>query len=300
MKKVLPISRGIETHPYLVNDLAELPASLQSAAQEVLGPGMQPERIFVVPNQTFFKDWFSRRHVPQQALLFTAQGVLHLQEAASPDQPVQVTYFQAVGLLYVQLRLLLLYGRLELVGQTKGALARVVVEFNTVGTPLLLPALRRLMTEAWTSAEPEIPVSREGTLPEFEKLPLKFKNGLRLYGLQPGECLLGLVFQPGLWERHGALFRRQISANTLLALTNRDVVIIEEERTGRRNPYGWILTFCPLACVKGFEATSSELWQELQLHLTRNGVAVDRQVTLERERVQAWQNLWANYHVSPN
>lgn len=300
MKKVFPISRGIETHPYRVNDLAELPASLQSAVQQALGPTEQPERIFLVPNQTFFKNWFSRRYVPQQALLFTAQGVLHVQEAVSPDQPPQATYLHAASLLYIQLRLLLLYGRLELVGQVNGDLARVVVEFNTVGVPLLLPGLRRLMTLAWESAEPEIPISREGSLPEFDSLPLKFKNGLRLYGLQPGECLLGLVFQPGLWERHGSLFRRQISANTLLALTNHDLVIVEEERTGRTNPYGWILTFCPLAGVKGFEAAPGESWQEMQLHLTRDGVAVDRQVTLERETVQAWQNLWAHYRVSPN
>lgn len=299
MKKVFPISRGIETHPYSANGLAELPAGLQSAAQEALGPDTQPERIFIVPNQTFFQNWFSRRYVPQQALLFTAQGVLHVQEAVSPDQPAQTTYLEAADLLYVQLRLLLLYGRLELAGKSKGDLARIVVEFNTVGTPRLLPALRRLVALAW-EAGAEIPVSREGTLPEFEDLPLKFKNGLRLYGLQPGERLLGLVFQPSLWERHGSLFRRQISANTLLALTNRDVVIVEEERTGRKNPYGWILTFCPLACVKGFDASSGELWQELQLHLSRAGVAVDRPVTLERETVQAWQNLWADYHVNPN
>jgi hypothetical protein len=300
MKKVFPVSRGIETHPYRVNNLAELPASLQAAAQSALGPTEQPERIFLVPNQTFFKNWFSRRYVPQQALLFTAQGVLHVQEAVSPDQPVQTTYLHAASLLFVQLRLLLLYGRLELVGQANGALARVVVEFNTVGVSLLLPGLRRLMTLTWESAEPELPVSQEGSLPEFENLPLKFKNGLRLYGLQPGECLLGLVFQPGLWERHGSLFQRQVATNTLLALTNRDLVIVEEERTGWKNPYGWILTFCPLACVKGFEAAPGELWQELQLHLTRDGITIDRPVTLERETMQAWQNLWSHYHVSPN
>jgi hypothetical protein len=300
MKKVFPVSRGIETHPYRVNDLAELPADLQAAAQRALGPAEQPERIFLVPNQTFFKNWFSRRYVPQQALLFTAQGVLHVQEAESPDQPARATYLHAASLLYIQLRLLLLYGRLELVGQANDALAKVVVEFNTVGVSLLLPGLRRLMTLAWESAEPELPVGREGVLPEFENLPLKFKNGLRLYGLQPGECLLGLVFQPGLWERHGALFRRQVLANTLFALTDHDLVIVEEERTGRTNPYGWILTFCPLAGVKGFEAAPGEFWQELHLHLIRDGVAIDRHFTLARETVQAWQDLWANYHVSPN
>lgn len=302
MPKNLSVSRGMATHPYLVNDLAELPASLQSAAQQALGPNEQPSRIFVVPAQSFFKNWFSRRHVPPQALLFTSQGVLHVQEATVPGEPAQATYLRAAQLLLAQLRLLLLYGCLELVGQAGDALARVLVEFNTVGIHLLLPGLRQLLPLAWGHTELAIPAEKriEGRLPDFERLPLKFRNGLRLYGLQPGECLLEVLFQPGLWEHYGRFFQRQVSANTLLALTDHEVVIVEEERTGRKNAYGWILTFCPLACLKEFETTPGEGQQELHLHLIRDGVAVDHQVILAPETALAWQNLWSHYHVSQN
>jgi hypothetical protein len=302
MIKNLPVSRGIETHPYLVDDLAELPTSLHIAAQQALEPGEQPLRIVVVPAQSFFKNWFGRRYVPPQALLFTAQGLLHVQEAVTPDKPAQITYLKAADLLFVQLRLLLLYGRLEVAGQVSGALAKVMVEFNTVGVHLLLPGLRQLLSLAWGQTELTIPAERQTDrqLPEFENLPLKFKNGLRIYGLQPGECLLEVLFQPGLWRQYGPVWQRQISANTLLALTDHEVIIVEEERTGHKNAYGWIVTFCPLACLKEFETTPGVEQQALQLHLTRNGVAVDRQVTLASETALAWQNLWARYHVNPN
>jgi hypothetical protein len=280
--------------------VAELPPSLQQSVQQALEPTERLLRIFVVPAQSFFKSWFGRRYVPPQALLFTPQGVLHVQEAATSDQPGRTIYLRAADLLYVQLRLLLLYGCLELVGKVNGTLTRVVVEFNTVGTWLLLPGLRRLLHSACGQIETEVSakILSEVTLPEFQKLPLKFRNGLRIYGLQPDECLLGVIFQPGVWERRGRFFHHQVLANTLLALTDREVVIVEESRTGEKSPYGWILTFCPLTCVEKIEMTPGETCQELQLHLSRNGATVDRQVTLETEAVLAWQDLWTHRRVT--
>lgn len=297
MTKRHPISRGMETHPYLFNTLAELPPALQHAAQPALETTEQPLKIFFVPAQSFLKNWFSQRYVPQQVLIFTAQGVLHVQEAASPDQPAQATYLRAVDLLYVQLRLLLLYGRLELAGQANGKLARVVVEFNTVGTWLLLPSLRQLLRLACGQTGAGVPAESlpEVTLPEFQKLSLKFKNGLRIYGLQPDESVQGLIFQPSIWKRRWPFFDQQVVANTLLALTDRAVVIVEENRTGEKSPYGWIFTYCPRECVKGMETTPGETRSELHLHLARAGVAVDRQLTLETEAALAWQNLWADH-----
>ncbi|GAB4446463.1 MAG: hypothetical protein Fur0044_42640 [Anaerolineae bacterium] len=238
MSKILPVSRGIETHPYLVSSLAELPSSLQVAARQALSPTEQPDHIFMVPAQSFFRSWLSRRYVPPQGLLFTAQGVLHVQEAASPGEPAQATYLRGDDLLYVQLRLLLLYGRLELVGLANGALTRVVVEFNTVGFSKLQSGLRQLLPLTWGAAKLETSDTLDKTLSELDELPLKFKNGLRLYGLQPDECLLGVIFQRSLWKRYGRVLPHQVSANTLLALTDHELVIIEEEKTDWKNPYG--------------------------------------------------------------
>jgi hypothetical protein len=89
----------METHPYLFSSLTELPATLQQPAQQALEPTEQLLRIFFVPAQSFLKNWFSQRYVPQQVLIFTRQGVLHVQEADSPDQPAQAPYLLATDLL---------------------------------------------------------------------------------------------------------------------------------------------------------------------------------------------------------
>jgi hypothetical protein len=174
-------------------------------------------------------------------------------------------------------------------------LTQIVVEFNTVGQFLVQPGLQQLLRLAWGQSKIELPskMVTKQALTELDKLPLKFDNGLRLYGLKAGERLLGVVFQPGIWQDHGYFFHRQIAATTLLALTDRELILVEEERTGQPNAYGWIFTFYPLACVMMVELKPGETWQELHLHLTRGDGIADRQVILEPQAALAWQNLWA-------
>ncbi len=298
MAKLPLIPKGMASHPYAVQSLGDLPVSLRQAAEQALETGEPIHSNFVVPAQVSPRGWLGLRYTPEQALLFTSQGVLHVQDGATLGQPAQATYLRADGLLYAHLSLILLYGRLELAGQINGALARIVVEFNTVGESLLQPGLRQLVRQAWgqtTTRAAAGQAQTETVLRELDRLPMKFSNGLRYHGLQPGERLLGFVFQPGIWTRRWRFFRRQVSATTLLALTNRQLVILTENKVGRQANYGWIFTFCPLAGIAGIEPKPFEAWQELQVHLERGSVAVDRRIILESETTLAWQNLWSRY-----
>lgn len=297
MMRLPQVPRGIASHPYRVHSPGDLPVSLRQSAEQTLESRGPVHSIFVVPAQAFLKGWFGRRYVPEQALVFTAQGVLHIQDGATPGQPAQATYLPADDLLYAHLSLLLLYGRLELAGRVGSTLARVVVEFNTVGEPLLQPGLRQLVRQAWgkKAALAAGQTPPEAILRELDRLPMKFRNGLRHRGLQSDERLLGFVFQPGIWTRRWRFFSRQVTATTLLALTDRQLVILEEDKTGGQASYGWIFTFCPLAGVAGIESKPAEAWQELQVHLERGGVAVDRRITLEPDVAVAWRDLWVHH-----
>ena len=290
---------GRASFPYKGKTLDDLPASLRQLAEPALGPKESINSIFVAPAQWFAgRSWFGGRYVPDQALLFTPGGVLHVQAPVPRGQEARVTYLRGDDLLYAQLSLLLLYGRLELAGQVSGALARVVVEFNTVSDFLLRPPLREFLRATWGQTETE-KLNKKVTarvMDELERLPsLKFKNGLRIHGLQPAECLLGFVFQPGLWTPWWRFFWRQVSATTLLALTDRQLIILEEERNGQRTAYGWIVTFCPRVCLAGLEYKPGEQWHELHVRLAREGVATKRQVILAPETALAWQELWRRY-----
>jgi hypothetical protein len=286
---------GLRSHPYLAASLADLPEELRQAVQEASWPTEDISSIFVVPPQSFFKGWFSWRYVPEQALLFMPDGVLHVQGPAEPGQAAQATYLRAVSLLYTQLSLLLLYGRLELAGRVNGVLCRVVVEFNTVGWHLLQPSVHRLLCLAWIQPGNDKPLaesSATAVLAELDQLPLKFSNGLRLDALQPGECLLGFVFQPAIWVLRWGFLRRQVSATTLLALTDQQVIIVEEEKNGQRATYGYIYTFMPRAAITHIEAQPGECWRELLIQLEQGAVTVERRVTLEPETAANWQELW--------
>lgn len=292
------VPTGVRSHPYLVASLADLPEELRQLVQGT--PWLREEigSIFVVPPQSFFKGWFSWRYVPEQALLFTPDGVLHVQSPVEPGQAAQAIYLRATSLLYTQLSLLLLYGRLELAGRVNGALCRVVVEFNTVGWHLLQPSLQRLLCLGWTQPDNSKPLaesSATAVMAKLDRLPLKFSNGLRLDALQPGECLLGFVFQPAIWILRWRFLRQQVSATTLLALTNQRVIIVEEEKNGQRASYGYIYTFIPRAAITHIEAQPGECWRELLIQLEQGAVTAERRVTLEPEPAADWQKLWQRY-----
>jgi hypothetical protein len=297
MAKLPQVPKGIASHPYTVQSPGDLPVSLRQSAEQVLEPGAPIQSNFVVPAQPFPHGWFGALYVPEQALLFTSQGILHIQDADTPGQPASATYLRALDLLYARLSLLLLYRQLELVGQVSNILTRVVVEFNTVGEHYLRPGLRHLVHLALsqTTALPANQAQVETIWRELNRLPMKFANGLRYHGLQPGERLLGFVFQPDIWTRRWWFFPHQISATTLLALTDHQFIILEEEKKGKEANYGWIFTFCPLAGVAEIELKPGGSWSELQIRLGRGGVTVDRRVTLEQEQARAWRELWAQY-----
>lgn len=292
------VPTGLRSHPYLVENPAGLPEELGQAVREAPWPAAEISSIFVVPPQAFMEGWFRRRYVPEQALLFTPDGVGHVQGPAEADPAVRLTYLRAVGLLYARLSLLLLYGRLELAGRVNGAPGRAVVEFNTVGWHLLQPSVRGLLHRASVrpGSRPPRPAPAVAALAtELDHLPLKFSNGLRHTALQPGESLWGFVFQPSIWTRRWRFFPWQVSATTLLALTDRQVIIVEEEMSGRQATYGYIFTFMPRAAITAIEAQPGECWWELLIRLEQGGVTAERRLALEPETAAEWQELWRHY-----
>jgi len=157
----------------------------------------------------------------------------------------------------------LLYGFLEIVGQGPSSLTRLSVEFNTVAWEYLSLPLRQLLRA--TKATPGGPADETtyyapSAQQAVEKLPLKFSNGLQIYGLLPGEGLKDLVFQPGTWQRWLFLFRRPILANTLLLLTSNYVVVIQEELGVAQ---GWIISYIPRHNIVSMQNRPCDLWNEL-------------------------------------
>ncbi len=279
----------VNPFPYPVQSLTDLPQQYQQAVQRALSPGEPVNSILMIPPQPFLK----RGGIPQQVIISTSRGLLHLQETAAPDQPPIATYLPGDALLYAHHSLILLYGRLELVGEVDGSLVRMVVEYNMVGQHLLQPILRQFLQFTLEQHRATKPgwVSTAHLLEELGAQSFKFRSGLELYALQPGEQLLGYVFQQRLTRRKLRLFEIPVLGAALLALTDRAVILIKENQI-KGAAYGWLITICPRVFVTGIESSPNEEWREVHIRLARNNVTMEHHVTLENNLALAWQDLW--------
>jgi hypothetical protein len=283
------------SHPYQVISLTGLPDTLRLVAQDALPSDEHISSIFVVPDQSIMGRKGGQSYVPEQALLFGERGVLHVQAPAGKTLSARCTYLPADGLLYARLSIMLLYGCLELVGEVNGVLSTVSVEFNTVGDHLLWPDLQQLVQTSWgqTGLAGSTQLSTEEICNQLRERSFKFGNGLQFHALHPAEKLLNLVFQPAIWMRRWRFLRRQISAAMLLALTDRQVILLKEEMG--KITHGWIFTFYPLICITAVEYNRIEEWQEFTLSLKRGQAMVNHRVTLTPEAAQDWAELWQRY-----
>jgi hypothetical protein len=286
LKREVP-TRGLDRHPWTLRNVSDLPAELQSRAVVSLAASEAIQTIIAFPPQ-IQRGW---HYVPKQALLFTPLDVIHVRASIWPDREPQVTHLRGSGLMYMQVTLLLLYGRLEIVAQGHTAPTRLDVEFNTVAWYRLSPPLRRLLLA--TRGTPGAPGGEityaPGVRQAFEGLPLKFSNGVKIYGLLPGEELEELVFQPGTWKRWLLVFRRPVSANTLLSLTSNYVTVIQEELDVE---LGWIISYIPRSSIAGMQSQPRGQWSELTVQLKRGDRAAEHKLLLEGEAVQAWRARW--------
>lgn len=284
--------RGFDRHASVLQHVSELPTELQSPAVMALFTGESIQKIIVFPPQ-IQRGW---NYVPKQALLFTSTDVIHLAASIWPDEEAQITCLTGCGLMYLKVTLVLLYGFLEIVAQGQDLPSRLGVEFNTVAWLYLSSPLRKLLQ----ATQPQARISlreaggtySQNTKQALEELPLKFSNGLKIYGLLPGEELEDLVFQPRTWKPWLYFFRRPVSANTLLLLTTNYMVVIDEELHVEQ---GWILSYIPRNIITGIQSQSSGLWNELLVQLKRGDQSVDYKLMLKNEFAEAWRTLWIQH-----
>ena len=306
-------ARTSEFHPYMVDTVDALPPSLAAPAKAELPPDAGPTRALYIPRDYRARGWMAARQTPEQALIFTGAGVLYVQGQSKgagpgkepdnePDKEATTgacppMFVRPDNLLYMRSSHLLLYGRLEFVSAVSGEAVKLDMEFNAVGW--------RLMDAEWRSLVGKIvdlpPLPPDALLREseheqelLEDLPPKFSFGLRKYGLYTGEILHGVVFQAPIWDKHWALFPKQITANTLLVLTNASVIMIDEDRAlvRKSQQYGYRITRIPLRAIAGVAIAEQEGLQELTFTLTCDGASAERHIKLDPQTAGHWLALW--------
>jgi hypothetical protein len=283
------LSRGFDRHPSVLQNVSDLPSELQSATVMRLAEMEEIQTIIFFPPQ-IQRGW---HYIPKQAMLFLPTGVIVLQASVWPDEEPHVTSLKSRDLIYVKVTLILLYGFLEIVAQGQDSPVRLEVEFNALFWDLLSPPFRNLLHS--TKAIPAALTNKANNSPELqqelEKLPLKFSNGARIHGLLPGEELEELIFQPGTWKRRFLIFRKPISADTLLLLTSNYMVILQEELGVGQ---GWIISYLPRSCIAGMQNQADGRWNELTIQLRGEKQTAEYKLLLKSEVAQAWRERWVH------
>ena len=283
-------------YPYQVDRVSDLPEKLRHLAEPVLPLAGSVETIFVIPGQMQSKKFggFGGMHwVPEQALLFSTQGVVYVQAGKSADEVGQANYLPADNLLYARVSLVILYSRMEMCGIVDDKMKRIVVEYNSVKHELMQPAFFKFIRLAW--AQPQAPGANDNQrllMDRLKEQSFKFKSGLEKHCLQNDEFLQGFVFQPRLVKDYVHLFHRLIAPASLVALTDRQLILIEEGVSGATS-YGYFFTYCPQANVIKVDTKPDDQLYDVHVQLRKNATDADFWVKQEREKALACQDLWS-------
>lgn len=292
-------TRASEFHPHMAEALDELPHSLRAAAQAALPVSDSFVRALVVPAEYRSRGEEESQPVPEQALIYTRAGLLHVQAALEDAATPTPTYLKPESLLLLRSSHILLHGRLKLLGADRGQLTHLELEFNAIGWRLMDAEWRDLVARAIGLPAPSEGEAADGAPAQVmpESLPAKFAEGLRKYGLHTGETLLGTVYQAGVWTQSLSFFNQQLTPNTLLALTSASVLILAEDLAlvRRSDQYGLIVTRIPRQAVAAMQSVTKDSLQNITFFLSRSGVTAERELLLEAGAARRWFELWSKY-----
>lgn len=292
-------TRASEFHPYMAETLQELPESLRDLASAALPAEEAFVRALVVPAEYRSRNGEESQPIPEQALIYTSGGVLHVEAAPAGEAPPRPTYLKPESLLLLRSSHILLHGRLKLLGAERGQLAHLEMEFNAIGWRLMEVEWRNLVIKAIGLYPPpeEQPAESAQAQAMLKALPMKFAEGLRKYGLYTGETLLGTVYQPGVWTQSLSFFNQQLTPNTLLALTDASVLILAEDLAlvRKSDQYGLIVTRIPRPVVVAMQSVTKDSLQNITFFLSRGGATTERELLLEAGAARQWLELWARH-----
>jgi hypothetical protein len=233
------VSSTTDSFPYQVRRADDLPGPLRAAWNSP--KDLRCQYSVFAPPLTIVP----RRHIQPPAgnliMIFDERLLVAIDNGAGRVKTVEIHFDD---LIFVELGQDLLFSWMKLVFG-RSALNQIKIPFNTVGTELIKPVLkfirRRLdnrLREAIVCAKQPLP------------LPFKFANQLNAC-LVPGEQTVSVAFQPEIRKR-GFLLNRQIAPPMLVALTDRQLLLLTEEPAGvfeKLGRYTKIYTYCPRSRV---------------------------------------------------
>ena len=248
---------GPSAWPIKLENAAKLPPPLDVQLTDLLGCDEQLQELVAIPADSAASRrgaWERTRKV--QVLALTNQRVIVGIQAVRPGEAPWVALpYHAI--LSWEISQTLLYGRLDLRAELDGQVVRTCIEFNTVGTELIVGALAPL-----ERATLGVSRSSRRRIPAGIDLPFKFGNFLA-DALLPGEQVCDLVFQAAIVAPLFRFWRRLIMPGTVIAGTDRRLLVIREEAKLNADRYGYSILTLPRRWAGGLAVDDDGTWLTL-------------------------------------
>lgn len=277
--------------PYIVTTIDLLPELIANYVKQNLPDHEEITGIFIVPAD-FYGQGFRWRLNPYQVLIFTNNGIFHISQAEK--QKANGTWIYFKDILKIKLSLILLYGKLEIWAVQNDKVTKIEMEYNTVGHQSLSPHLKNAIKGTWAQNPPSRRSWVEDkTFPKFINTSYSFHNGLKIEALQPGEIILGYIFQPEIKLTLMKYFHQTISPKTLLTLTNHQLILLQEDLRLRVH-HEWIFTFIPRARVSSITLEAKRDFKKMSIHLQPDFANLQIDLILDQKNASKWFDCWEN------
>jgi hypothetical protein len=253
--------------PTKLNTVSDAPEPLRSALAENL-PSGEPVRL-LVHAPTFTAE---EEKSPATVLAVTNNGWLVASETGDGAAAVEKSDFSDI--LFLELKSVLLSGRLKIFFAAQGKSNSVTIKFETVEDELYRDAIDLMLA----SVDPALTGLAESDRNEasiFEGWPMKIRNEAQRYSPR-GQRFLAAMQWPAIFDASG----KQLAPAGALLISEREFVTIAEEKAfssespakapSEEEPkeiFGGIVTFVPRVRLKEFHVSHQESFGVLTLEV---------------------------------
>jgi hypothetical protein len=256
--------------PTRLNAISDAPEPLRSALVESF-PSEEPLRLLV--HAPAFSTLGEKS--PATVLAVASNGWLIASETEEGGASVEKSDFSET--LFLELTSILLLGQLRIYYATVGKSYSTAVKFDTVGEEFYREAINLMLT----GIDPALVATAEKDLNDasmFDTWPIKFRNEAQRYWPK-GQRLLAAI----QWPPISGGFQRELAPAGALLITQRELVLISEEKksprqlTGDVYEFGAIITFFPRVHLADFHVSHHERFGvlALQVHATHGGETLE-------------------------
>lgn len=271
----------------------EAPEPLRSTLLSSLAPEANPHLLIFSP-----ADPAMVRDSQPTILGVTDHGWVTV--SGSDANSVSVARCDFANTLLVEMTSILLYGLLRIDFATGGPVQTSTIHFNTVTRGLFQEAAE-LLLNGMDGVTEITPVESKEMHPVVEALPLKFCNAV-LEFTPMGQRPLAAVHWPTILGQKRFWFRSELAPQAVLAVTNRELLLISEEKAWRRTwpgqmpKYGNIVTHCPFTRVEALQVSEHGNLDtvDIALRVPRGSEKVE--IPFPPDRREEIQNL---VHLAP-